>query len=369
MLSPLCQYSAQNGHHTPWHFAHLGGIISRGPGLAMIEATAVVPEGRITPQDSGIWLDSQVDSQWGLKHIVEFAHSQGQKIGIQLGHAGRKASTVAPWLSGGAVSTADVDGWPDNVKGPSAIPFDENHANPIAMTLQDIEELKTAWVAAVRRALRAGFDVIEIHSAHGYLFHSFLSPTSNNRTDKYGGSFENRVRLTLEIVDLTRKEIPKDMPLFVRISGTDWLESVPEYEGESWRVEDSVRLAPLLAEHGVDLLDVSSGGQHPLQHPHAGPGYQAPLAKAIKKVVRDKLLVSTVGNIGSGKQAEALLTGKGDAELTRGEQELDLAVVGRGFLKNPGLVWSWADELGVKVNAANQIRWGFVGRHHQREKK
>jgi 2,4-dienoyl-CoA reductase-like NADH-dependent reductase (Old Yellow Enzyme family) len=362
LLSPLCQYSAQNGHLTPWHMSHLGGIISRGPGLSMIEATAVLPEGRITPEDSGIWSDSHINSEYGLKKIVEFAHSQNQKIGIQLAHAGRKASTVAPWLSFGALATDDVGGWPDNVFGPSAIPYNPDHAQPKEMSIDDIETLKKAWVAAVKRAVEAGFDVIEIHNAHGYLLHSFLSPAANKRTDKYGGSFENRIRLTLEIVELTRKEMPGDMPLFLRLSATDWLDHNPEYKGESWTIHDSVRLAPLLAERGVDLLDVSSAGNHPMQKIVPGPGYQAPFSKAIKRVVGSKMLVGTVGTITSGKQAEALLTGKGKEEEARGEEELDVVVVGRMFQKNPGLVWSWAEELGVEINVANQIRWGFGGR-------
>jgi len=301
-----------------------------------------------------------LEGEWGLKKITEFAHSQGQKIGIQIAHAGRKASTVAPWLAREAVATEDVNGWPKNVKGPSAIPYNENHAQPIEMTEKDIEEFKTAWVAAVRRAVKAGFDVIEIHNAHGYLLHEFISPTSNMRTDKYGGSFENRTRLTLEIVDLTRKEMPKDMPLFLRISATDWLDVNPEYKGESWTVADTVKLAPLLASHGVDLIDVSSAGNHPLQKISAGPGYQAPFAKAIKKAVGDTLLVGTVGTITHGKQAEEILTGKGEQSM--GEQEVDLIIAGRMFQKNPGLVWSWAEELGVEINVANQIRWGFGGR-------
>lgn len=359
MLSPLCQYSSEDGHHTAWQFAHLGGIVSRGPGLTMIEATAVTAEGRITPEDSGLWKDSQIVP---LAKITEFAHSQGQKIAIQLGHAGRKASTVAPWLAMGAVATEDVNGWPDNVLAPSAIPYNADHATPKAFTLQQIEDLKTAWVAAVRRSLKAGFDVIEIHNAHGYLLHEFLSPVANQRTDKYGGSFENRTRLTLELVELTRKEIPKDMPLFLRLSATDWLEHNPDFQGESWTLEDSKKLAPLLAKAGVDLLDVSSAGNHPAQKIKAGPGYQAPFAKAIKKALGQdsSMLVGTVGTITSGKQAEAILTGKGDG--AQGEEELDLAIVGRMFQKNPGLVWTWAEELGVQINVANQIRWGFGGR-------
>lgn len=182
--------------------AHLGGIISRGPGLSMVEATSVTAEGRITPEDSGLWKDSQIEP---LKRIVDFAHSQGQKIGIQLGHAGRKASTVAPWLSSGAVASVAVGGWPDKVYGPSAIKWNDDHAPVIAMTKKDIEDLKKAWVDSIKRALQAGFDTIEIHNAHGYLLHSFLSPVSNTRTDEYGGSFENRTRLTKEIVHLTRE--------------------------------------------------------------------------------------------------------------------------------------------------------------------
>lgn len=350
-LSPLCQYSAQNGHLTPWHTAHLGGIISRGPGLSIVEATAITPEGRITPEDSGLWTDSQIEP---LADIVEFAHSQGQKIGLQLAHAGRKASTVAPWLSSGAVATKDVGGWPDDVIGPSDIPWNDAHAPVKAMSLSDIESFKTSWTAAVKRALKAGFDTFEIHSAHGYLLHSFLSPVSNQRTDDYGGSFENRTRLVREVVQITREIIPKDMPLLLRISGTDYLEAQPDME--SWRVEDTVRLAPLLAEAGVDLLDVSGGGNHPAQHPHVGPAYQAPMAQAVKAAVGDKMAVATVGNIRDGVQANELLEGKD------GKAALDLAICGRMFQKNPGLVWQFAEDLGVEIQMANQIRWGFGGR-------
>lgn len=346
MLSPLCQYSAENGHHTDWHLTHLGGIIQRGPGLTLVEATAVTPEGRITPEDSGLWLDSQMEP---LKKIVEFAHSQGQKIGIQLGHAGRKASTVAPWLSSGAVATKEVNGWPDECYAPSAVPYSEKLPFPKEMTLDDIEHLKKAFVASVKRAVACGFDVIEIHNAHGYLLHTFVSPASNKRTDSYGGSFENRTRLTRELVELTRATIPKDMPLFLRISATDWLEESENLEG--WKVEDTVKLAGIIAGMGVDLLDVSSGGLHPDQKVKTGPGYQAPFAKAVKEKLGDKMAVGTVGTITSGKQAQQLL-----------EEGLDLAIVGRMFQKNPGLVWAWAEELGVQVNVANQIRWGFGGR-------
>lgn len=331
---------------TDWHLAHLGGIIQRGPGLSMVEATSVTAEGRITPEDVGLWKDSQMEY---MSRVVEFAHSQGQKIGIQLAHAGRKASTVAPWLSSGEFAGKELNGWPDNVLAPSAIAYNEDHAQPKAMTKADVEHYKTAFRAAIERALRIGFDVIEIHNAHGYLLHEFLSPVSNKRTDEYGGSFENRIRLTLEIVDLARKMIPEDMPLFLRISATDWLENT---DIEGWTVQDTVRLAPLLVERGVDLLDVSSGGMHPAAQMKTGPAYQAPFAKQIKKAVGNKMAVGTVGSITSGKQANDLLE----------EGGLDLAIAGRMFQKNPGLVWAWAEELGVEIQIANQIRWGFGGR-------
>lgn len=348
MLSPLCQYSAPDGHYTAWHETHMGGIIQRGPGIATVEATAVTPQGRITPEDSGLWKDSQMAP---LKKVVDFAHSQNQKIMIQLAHAGRKASTVAPWLSAGAVADKSLNGWPDDVYAPSAIPWNENHATPKEMTLQDIEDFKAAFAASVRRAVQVGFDAIEIHNAHGYLLHEFISPVSNKRKDKYGGSFENRTRLTLEVVDLTRAIIPPDMPLFLRISGTDWLEENKDFP-ESWTGDDTVKLAPLLAERGVDLLDVSSGGNHPAQHPHVKPAYQAPFAIKVKKAVGNKMHVGSVGSIETAKLANDLLEKDG----------LDLVTVGRGFQKNPGLVFAWGDELGVNVNMPNQIRWGFGGR-------
>ncbi|KAB8346232.1 hypothetical protein FH972_023278 [Carpinus fangiana] len=334
VLSPLCQYSADNGHATPWHMAHLGGIISRGPGLSFVEATAVEARGRISPQDVGLWQDSQIEP---LRQVVEFAHSQNQKIAIQLGHGGRKASTVAPWLAGGALAAPSVGGWPDDVVGPSAIPWNEQHAPVKAMTLDDIAAFKANFGAAVSRALAAGFDAIEIHNAHGYLLHSFLSPVSNARTDHYGGSWDNRTRLTREVVELTRALLPADMPLLLRISATDFLEE-SQPDTPSWRVEDTVRLAPILADLGVDLLDVSGGGNHPAQHPHAGEAYQAPFAKAIKQAVGDRLAVGTVGSLLSATTAEKQL-----------EDGLDAAFVGRGFQKNPGLVWAWADELDVEV--------------------
>lgn len=334
---------------TDWHMAHLGGIAQRGPGLLMVEATAVQPEGRITPQDHGLWKDSQIEP---LRRVVEFVHSQNQIIGLQVAHAGRKASTVAPWLSAGDTASEAVGGWPNNVIGPSDVPFKDEFPTPKAMTKADIEQLKKDWVAAVKRAVKAGVDFVEIHNAHGYLLMSFVSPAVNHRTDEYGGSFENRIRLTMEIAKLTRENVPDDMPVFLRISATDWLEeSMPDEP--SWRVEDTVRLAKALADSGnIDVMDISSGGNHSKQHIHARPAFQAPFAIKVKEAVGDKLKVGSVGMIDSGHMANGLLENDG----------LDFVLIGRGFQKNPGLVWTWAEELNVEIGMANQIRWGFASR-------
>ncbi|CAG9990424.1 unnamed protein product [Clonostachys byssicola] len=354
-VSPMCQYSAVDGFHTPWHITHYGGMAQRGPGLMMIEATAVQSRGRITPQDSGIWLDAHTET---LRQHVEFAHSQNTLIAIQIAHAGRKASTVAPWIKAGPAATEAARGWPSDVVGPSNEPFDAGYPTPRALTLDEIAELKQDFALAVNRAIDTGFDVIELHFAHGYLVSSFLTPAVNKRTDQYGGSFENRARLALELVEQTRAAMPDTMPLFVRISATDWLDTNPDYTGESWTVDDAAKLALLFAERGVDVLDVSSGGNHPQQKVKGGPGYQAPLAKHIKKVVGDKMLISTVGSIKTGTLAEELIAGgKSDDDVP-----LDLVAAGRMFQKNPGLVWYWADDLDTHINVAHQIGWGFGGR-------
>lgn len=322
----------------------------------MLEATSVQANGRITPEDSGIWLDAHVET---LKKHVDFAHSQNTHIGIQLGHAGRKASTVAPWLSSGATATEEVGGWPLDVVGPSDEPFNEHYPTPRAMNLAEIAQFKHDFLSGVRRAIQAGFDVIELHFAHGYLVSSFLSPAVNKRTDQYGGSFENRSRLALELVDATRQIMPKGMPLFVRISATDWLDTNPEWEGgPSWNIDESIKLAKLFAARGVDVLDVSSGGNHARQKVIGGPGYQAPFAKKIKAAVKDAMLVSSVGSIKTGEVAQKIINGSEEADDT----PLDLIAAGRMFQKNPGLVWAWADDLEVSINIAHQIGWGFGGR-------
>lgn len=359
-LSPLCQYSSEDGKVTAWQFAHLGGIFTRGPGLTVVEATAVVPEGRITPQDAGIWSDEHIEP-W--RKIVEFAHSQGQKVAIQLAHAGRKASTVAPWLNFG-LSAPEIDGgWPNDVYGPSTLPYNANFPQPKELSKADIKRVVRAFADGARRSLRAGFDVIEIHSAHGYLLSEFLAPSVNKRTDEYGGSFENRIRLLIEVVDAIRAIIPSTTPLFVRISAADWLHSV--VPNESWTPDDTVRLAPILAEHGVDLLDVSSGGVDQRQQFKLAPFInsddnerktagllQVPLSRAVKKAHGSQILVGAVGGIVNGHLAEAVLE----------EGSADVIFVGRHFQKNPGLVWTFAEDLGVTITQAHQIEWGFIGR-------
>ncbi|KAL4921266.1 NADH-dependent flavin oxidoreductase [Aspergillus aurantiobrunneus] len=345
-LAPMCQYSAEDGHMTPWHWAHYGAIAQRGPGLMTIEATGVLPEGRITPGCVGLWKDSQIAP---IRHVIEFAHSQGQKIGVQLAHAGGKASTVAPWLGGGTATNA-VGGWVDNVKAPSALPFGPGGIVPRAMSKADIAELKGAWVAATKRALAAGADFIEIHNAHGYLLSAFLSPSSNQRTDEYGGSFENRIRLSLEIAQLTRETVGPDVPVFLRVSATDWLESsLPDEHG--WKSEDTVRFAEALAAQGaVDLIDISSGGVHSAQKVKAGPAFQVPFAAAVKRAVGDRMLVAAVGMINSGGLAEKILN----------EDDMDVILVGRGFQRDTGLSWHFAKDLNVEIAMAAQIRWGFT---------
>ncbi|KAF5354612.1 hypothetical protein D9757_012343 [Collybiopsis confluens] len=353
-LAPLCQYSSEDGFVSPWHMSHLGGIFSRGPGLAFVEATAILPEGRITPQDAGIWDDKHIE---GWAKIVEFAHSQNQKIAIQLGHAGRKASTVAPWLHFGMLASEKIGGWPKEVYGPSDEPWDEFHAIPKSLTHAGMRRIVQAWVDAAKRALQAGFDVIEIHSAHGFLLHSFCSPAVNKRCDEYGGLFENRIRLTLEVVDAVRAVIPKDMPLFLRISASDWLEeSMPDTP--SWRIEDTIRLSRILAEHGVDVIDISCAGNHRAQRfkPHTE---QPILAGQVFETIKDvrvkgggKMFVAAAGGICDGHTAEKLLQ----------EQKCDVVLVGRQFQKDPGTVWAMAEDLDVSIYLSKQIGWGFGGR-------
>ncbi|KAI0667237.1 FMN-linked oxidoreductase [Trametes maxima] len=370
-VSPMAMSSADyDGTLTPFHTAILGAVITRGPGLTFIEGAAVSPEGRLTRPDVGLWSDEQVGP---LRALVEFAHSQGQKVGIQLAHAGRKASIAPLWIAGHGLLTEEYGGWAHNIVAPSEIPYIEaggaagataraNGApiansqgvvpDPKTLTRDEIREMVGQWAAAAKRAVQAGIDVIEIHGAHGFLLHEFLSPISNKRTDEYGGSLENRARIVVEIVDAVRKVIPESMPLFYRTSATDWLEKVAPEE-PSWRLEDTVRLAGLIAEHGVDLIDVSSGGLDPRQKfEFTAPAYQAHFAEAVKRAHGDRILVGAVGGIKSGKQAQEVLD-KGQA---------DVIFAATQFLKDPGAVSTFAEDLGVEVKLPHQYDWVFNGR-------
>ncbi len=271
VVSPMCEYSSINGFANDWHLVHLGSRAVGGAGLVMTEAAAVTAEGRISPEDLGIWNDDHIEF---LARITRFIHSQGSVAGVQLAHAGRKASTYRPWDGNGAVPEKS-GGW-KNVVAPSAIPFAENFVMPQALTPEGIHAVVRAFAESAMRAREAGFRVIEIHAAHGYLISEFLSPLANHRTDEYGGSFENRTRLLLEVVSAIRGAWPDRAPLFVRISATDWAEG-------GWTLDESVELAKRLKDSRVDLVDCSSGGNVPPNQIPVGPGYQTPFAERIRR--------------------------------------------------------------------------------------
>jgi 2,4-dienoyl-CoA reductase-like NADH-dependent reductase (Old Yellow Enzyme family) len=270
-VSPMCEYSSTDGYATDWHFVHLGSRAVGGAGLVLTEATAIVPEGRISPQDLGIWSDDHIAP---LARVVRFIHEQGSVAGMQLAHAGRKASTYRPWEGLGTVPE-NAGGW-TNVVAPSALAFADHYPMPQALTSDGIQEIVAAFAEAARRACEAGFRVIEIHAAHGYLIHEFLSPLSNRRQDAYGGSFENRTRLLREIVAAVRSSWPERAPLFVRISATDWVDG-------GWDIQQSVELARGLGKIGVDLIDCSSGGNVAHAKIPVGPGYQTRFAEQIRR--------------------------------------------------------------------------------------
>ncbi|MFF4982906.1 NADH:flavin oxidoreductase/NADH oxidase [Streptomyces sp. NPDC001046] len=334
-MPPMCQYSAapegpEAGVPTDWHFAHYAARATGGTGLIVVEATAVSPEGRITPYDLGIWNDRQVEA---FRRITRFLAEQGTVPAIQLAHAGRKASTERPW-KGGAPVGPEAHGW-DSV-APSALAFDERHPVPAELTAGQIEDLVEQFAVAARRALAAGFEIAEIHGAHGYLINEFLSPHSNHRTDAYGGSYENRTRFALDVVDAVRAVWPDDKPLFFRVSATDWL-----HEG-GWTADDTVRFAGDLRAHGVDLLDVSTGGNASGVRIPTGPGYQVPFAAR----VRDEagLPVAAVGLITEAEQAEKILA----------NGEADAVLLGRELLRNPSWARHAARELGGEVRVPDQ---------------
>ncbi|MFE0173589.1 NADH:flavin oxidoreductase/NADH oxidase [Streptomyces sp. NPDC059002] len=334
-MPPMCQYSAlpdgpEAGVPRDWHFAHYGARATGGTGLIIVEATAISPEGRISPYDLGIWNDTQVEA---FRRITDFLKSQGTVPGVQIAHAGRKASTDRPW-TGGAPVGADAHGW--QPVGPSPVAFDERHPVPTELTVEQIQDIVTLFADAARRSLAAGFEVAELHGAHGYLIGEFLSPHSNKRTDAYGGSYENRTRFALEVVDAVRAVWPEDKPLFFRISATDWLAE------DGWTPDDTVRFAATLKEHGVDLLDVSTGGNAAGVRIPVGPGYQVPFAARVK--AEAELPVAAVGLITDIEQAEKILA----------NGEADAVLLGRELLRDPSWARRAARELGADVRVPEQ---------------
>jgi 2,4-dienoyl-CoA reductase-like NADH-dependent reductase (Old Yellow Enzyme family) len=321
-MSPMCQYSSQEGMANDWHLVHLGARAAGGVGLAMVEATAVTRDGRITPADMGIWDDRHIEP---LARIVRFVLSQGAVPGIQLAHAGRKASCDVPWRGGKRLASPAEGGW--TVVAPSPIPFAEGDPPPVALDEAGIDDVVAAFEAAARRALAAGFRLIEIHSAHGYLLHEFLSPLANRRTDRYGGSLENRMRLLLRVAHRLRSILPEEAPLFVRISATDWVDG-------GWDIEQSVVLAGFLRDIGVDLIDVSSGAIVPHARIPVGPGFQVPLARRIRREAGIK--TGAVGMLTDPAEARSIITG-GDA---------DLVLLGRELLREPYWVLKAQQQMG-----------------------
>jgi len=324
IVSPMCEYSAKDGHPNDWHLVHLGSRAVGGSALVITEATGVQAVGRISPEDTGIYLDSHVDA-W--KPIVDFIRSQGAAAGIQLAHAGRKGSTAAPWAGGKAVD-AKSGGW--TPVAPSAIPFADTYPSPRELTVAEIDQIVSDFEVAAQRALRAGFQVAEVHAAHGYLLHEFYSPLSNHRKDEYGGSFENRIRLLLRVVSAIRSVWPQLLPVFVRISATDWTEG-------GWDLPQSIELCRRLKDLGVDLVDVSSGGNVATATIPVGPGYQVEFASAIRREA--KIPTGTVGMITDPAQAETIIrTGQADAVF-----------LARELLRDPYWPRRAAQELGVKL--------------------
>ncbi len=322
-VSPMCQYSSVDGFADDWHLVHLGGMAKGGAGLVIAEATAVEPAGRISPDDLGIWKEEHVER---LRGIAAFIKGQGSVAGIQLAHAGRKASTPAPWKGGGVLG-ADDGGW--ETVAPSAVAFREGDPAPVELSEAEIGEKVALFVEAAKRSLAAGFEVVELHMAHGYLLHQFLSPLSNFRTDRFGGSLENRMRFPLMTVEAVREVWPENLPFFVRISATDWVEG-------GWDLEQSVELCRRMKERGVDFIDTSTGGAVPRAEIPVAPLYQVPFAERIRKEV--EIATGAVGMITTAAEAEGIIaSGAADAVL-----------LARAFLRDPHWAIRAAVELGVE---------------------
>jgi len=323
VVSPMCEYSSEDGFANNWHLVHLGSMAVGGAALVIAEATAVSPEARITYGDLGIYKDEHIAK---LKEITDFIHEQGAFAGIQLAHAGRKASHELPWKGSAKITSDQLNGW--KALAPSAIPFSEKEEAPLELDKAGIEKIKAAFKAAAARALQAGFDVIEIHGAHGYLIHEFYSPLSNKRTDEYGGSFENRIRLLLEVIDSVQETWPASKPLFVRISSTDWTEG-------GWTIDESIALAKILKDKGVDLVDCSSGGNVLAPIP-LKPGYQVEFAQALRQT---GILTGAVGMITEAKQAEEIIA----------NGQADIVIIARELLRDPHFPLRAAHELNADI--------------------
>jgi len=331
VIAPMCQYSAIDGCMTDWHLIHLGQLALSGAALLTIEATAVLPEGRISWADVGLWSD---DNEATMRQVLESVRRWSpMPVAIQLSHAGRKASTEVPWGGGRQIAPGAPHGW--QTEAPSALPFDPSDHAPTSLDPAGLARVREAFVAATRRAARLGIDAVQLHGAHGYLIHQFLSPLSNRRDDAYGGSLENRMRYPLELFDAVRAEFPADRPVTMRVSGTDWAEG-------GWDVDQTIALAQALEARGCAAIHVSSGGLTPTQSIPVGPSYQVPLARAVKQAVG--IPVIAVGLITEFEQAEAIV-GTGDA---------DLIALARTILYDPRWPWHAAAHLGGRVWAPNQ---------------
>ncbi|MCA8002168.1 NADH:flavin oxidoreductase/NADH oxidase [Burkholderia metallica] len=340
VISPMCQYSAERGEATDWHMIHLGHLALSGAGLLCIEATAVEPDGRITQGDLGLWDDV---TEAALKPVLAAIRKHSPiRVAMQLSHAGRKASSAVPWQGGQLVSVAD-GGWLPH--GPSAVPHKDGETPPLALDAAGLNRIREAFAAAARRAARLGIDAIEVHAAHGYLLHQFLSPLANRRTDEYGGSLENRMRFPLEIFEIVRAAFPEDRPVGVRVSATDWVEG-------GWELDDTIAFAHELKRRGCDWIDVSSGGVSPLQKIPLSPGYQVPFAQAVKRAVGMPTIA--VGLIDEPAHANRLIEA-GDA---------DLVAMARAMLYDPRWPWHAAAELGAQVTAPPQY-WRSQPREHK----
>ncbi len=340
VIAPMCQYSAEDGSMTDWHVIHLGQLALSGAGLLTIEATAVTPEGRISYGDTGLWSDENEEAM--ARVLASVGRWSDMPIAIQLGHAGRKASTDKPWFGGAQIAPDQPNGW--QTVAPSALPFAEGETPPVELDAEGLKRIRDAFADSARRAARLDLAAVQIHGAHGYLLHQFLSPLSNKRSDDYGGSLENRMRFPLEVFDAVRAAFPADRPVTMRVSGTDWVEG-------GWDIEQTIHFARALEERGCAAIHVSSGGLDPRQKIPVGPNYQVPLAREVKRAVN--MPVVAVGLITGFEQAEAIV-GTGDA---------DMVALARGMLYDPRWPWHAAAHLGGQVKAPPQYVRSEPRRH------